>query len=323
MFERKRHVSHALVAAAAVLLVASRASADSPVGGEDPKRTDEARIRFQRGVELYKDGDYRASIIEFRRAYELVPSWRIQYNLAQACAEVQDHPCTLRALEAYLAGGGAEVPEDRRTAVEAELRRVRGRVARVHVTVNREGADVLVDEATVGKSPLAEAALVGAGRRKVSAILPSGQTQTKLVDVAGGDDLTVALEFVDAPVVVAPVARDVPVARAEEPPSRTPVVIGLVATGVLAAGTATTGILGLSAKSDFDKELDRLPGSEDAIAKARSRTDTFATVTDVLGAATLVAAGVTVYLALTRHAPPKPSVGLTILPSPTGIAGRF
>ncbi len=317
MRSRSRHVLHALLTAGALSLGSAEALAQPQP--EDPKRTEEARSRFQRGVELYRDGDYRAAIIEFRRAYELVPNWRIQYNLAQACAEVQDYPCTLRALSAYLADGGGEVPADRRAAVDAELKRVTGRIARVTVKVNQPGAEVFADETSLGKSPLEAAALVSAGRRKLSATLPSGRTVAKIVEVAGGDEVTVALDFE----ALAPVSAPSPVSpdkSAAPAPSSTPFYIGLIATGVLAAGTATTGLLSLSAKSDLDSELDQIPGSEDAIASARSKTETLGLVTDVLGVATIVAAGVTLYLALSR---PSKSVALTVGPRATGFVGRF
>jgi hypothetical protein len=318
---------HALLGVAAVTLLVSQAAAQgAPAAADDTKKTEDARARFQRGVELYKDGDYRASIIEFRRAYDLVPNWRIQYNLAQACAELQDYPCTMRALQAYLADGGSEVPADRRASIEAELKRVTGRIAHVSVTVNRPNAEVFADETSLGHTPLAAPALVSAGRRKLSATLPNGQTIAKVVELAGGDDLSVTLDFEAAPETPRRNDKSDSVKIVPDAPSSAPITIGLVTTGVLAAGTLTSGLLTLSSKSDLDKELDRFPGSEDAIAKARSRTETLGVVTDVVGVATVVAAGVTLYLALTRPSSPtptKPSVGMSIMPGPTGISGRF
>lgn len=317
-----RHVVHAVLLSSAFALAAPAARAQAPAApaaGEDPKRTEEARSRFTRGVELYRDGDYRASIIEFRRAYELVPNWRIQYNLAQACAEIQDYPCTLRALQAYLNDGGSEVPADRRAAVETELKRVSGRIARVTVKVNRPDAEIFADETNLGKAPLPQAALVSAGRRRLSATLPSGQTIAKVIEVAGGDEVTVSLEF-EAAAPAAPARVDTGPAVRTETPSSTPLVVGLAVTGVLAAGTLTTGLFTLSAKSDLDKQLDTYPGSPDDISSARKKTETLGLVTDVLGAATIVAAGVTVYLALSR---PSKNVALTVGPGSAGVVGRF
>lgn len=307
---------------ASLLVCASIATTFSARAGEseDPKRTEEARTRFQRGVELYKDGDYRASIIEFRRAYELVQNWRIHYNIAQACGEVQDYPCALRELEAYLAQGSTEVPEDRRSAVETELRRVRSRIARVTVTVNRPSAEVFVDDQSLGPAPFKQQALVSAGRRRFVATLPGGRSVTKVVEIAGGDQLTLSLDFVDAQ--ASPPTPNEPASE----PSMTPIYVGLGVTGLFAAGAVTTGILSLGAQSDLDKAIDTIPGSKNDIDDARSRTKTFALVTDILGGAAIVAAGVTVYLIATRPSSSRresTNVALKLGVGTVGLRGQF
>lgn len=326
MRARTINVVHALLLSSAVVLATPVARAEPPTeaapqrsAAEDTKRTEEARSRFNRGVELYRDGDYRAAVIEFRRAYELVPNWRIQYNLAQACAEIQDYPCTLRALQTYLDEGGSEVPADRRAAVEAELERVSKRIARVTIEVNRPDAEVFADETSLGKVPLPRPVLISAGRRRLVAMLPSGRSIAKVIEVAGGDELTVSLEFEPTPErIVRPVVEPPPERPAR--PSAAPIVIGLVATGVLAAGTLTTGLMSLSAQSDLDRELDTFPGSSGRIASERSKVETLGLVTDVLGAATIVAAGVTVYLVVTR---PSKNVTLAVGPASAGFVGSF
>jgi hypothetical protein len=302
-------------------LATGAASALAQAPAEDPKRTEEARAHFQRGVELYKDADYRTAIIEFRRAYGLIPNWRIQYNLAQACSEVQDYPCAMRALEAYLAQGAAEIPADRRASVEEELRRVRGRIARVRIQTNRAEAEIFIDETSQGKGAPPAPVLVGAGRRRVSATLPSGQTVSKVIEVAGGDEPTVALEFPDSP---PPAATPKPIATQSEPPSKVPLYVGVTVTGLLAAGTVATGILSLGAQHDLDNEVAKFPGSSSAIDSARTRGRTLAIVTDVLGGAAVVAAGITVYIALTTpSAKSSTTVGLAVAPGSLGLAGKF
>ena len=41
----------------------------------------EAATRFKKGLDLFKDGDYQASLIEFRRANELAPNYNVLYNI--------------------------------------------------------------------------------------------------------------------------------------------------------------------------------------------------------------------------------------------------
>ena len=65
-------------------------------------------------------------------------------------------------------------------------------------------------------------------------------------------------------------------------------------TGALAAGTVATGILALNAKKDFDSAVGRYGVDPQTVADARSKTRVWALVTDILGGATIVAAGVTI-----------------------------
>lgn len=308
----------------ALLLVLAVVGGNSPsfaqAPPEDPRRTEEARGRFNRGVELYQEGDYRGALAEFRRAYEIVPSWRIFYNIAQACAEVQDYACALRSFDQYLAQGGAELPPERRAQVEADVKKLRARIARVRVRANRPDAEIFVDETSFGRSPLAEPALVGAGRRRISATLPSGQTVAKVIEVAGGDAVEVELSFGEVPTAAAP--KPAP-SRAAEPPSRAPIYAGLAVTGALAAAATVTGVLSLGAKSDLDAELDKVPGTRGDIDDARSRARTLALATDVLAGAAVVAAGVTVVLVLVRPSAREAAVRLEIGPGSAGLRGRF
>ena len=63
----------------------------------DPRA--EASKRFRRGVKLYNDGDFVAALIEFKRAYELEPNYRVLYNLGQTSRELKDYAAALRAYE--------------------------------------------------------------------------------------------------------------------------------------------------------------------------------------------------------------------------------
>ena len=83
---------------------------------------DDPKVRFQHGVDLFRDGDYRAAVIEFRRAYELSPNPRVLYNLGEASLEAQDYPAAQSALRRYLDEVGKDVPPARRTQVEVDLR---------------------------------------------------------------------------------------------------------------------------------------------------------------------------------------------------------
>jgi len=339
-------IRHALARALVCSLVASLAVPAGVARAQDPQA--EGRGHFRRGVDFFKEGDYRAALIEFKRAYELAPNYKVLYNLGQTSLELQDYASALRSFEKYLADGGKEIAAARRTQIEGEIERLKKRVARVEVTTNVTDAEVFVDEVSVGKTPLAAPLMVSAGRRKFSAA-KSGVTTARTVDVAGGDTLTVSLEIVEPTAVVPmpapaqrpadtarpaarlpdtnrpPVTITLPVAPPEPPPSNTALYVGITATGVLAAGTVATGIFALSAKKDFDNTVGRYGVDPQSVSDARSKTKTLALVTDILGGATILAGGVTIILAAGGSSSKERGRALQLDVTPSGLlaSGRF
>src|SRR5690349_16550442 len=77
--------------------------------------TEEAKSHFQRAVELFHEADFRAALIEFQRAYDAAPNYKVLYNLGQTSLELQDYAGALKAFRGYLDGGGREIPAARRT----------------------------------------------------------------------------------------------------------------------------------------------------------------------------------------------------------------
>src|SRR5690349_17758223 len=75
---------------------------------------DEARSRFQKGVQLFHEGGYEAALAEFRKAYQLAPSYRLLYNIAQVHYELHDYVSALKSFRQYVVEGGTEIPADRR-----------------------------------------------------------------------------------------------------------------------------------------------------------------------------------------------------------------
>ncbi|MEO8550761.1 MAG: hypothetical protein ABI678_12335, partial [Kofleriaceae bacterium] len=87
----------------ASLLAAATASADS--------KLDEAKAHLASGTQLYDENNFRGALVEFQKAYELAPSWRILFNIGQVEMEVQDYAGALRAYTRYLKEGGPDVPQ--------------------------------------------------------------------------------------------------------------------------------------------------------------------------------------------------------------------
>jgi hypothetical protein len=315
-----------LVCALALTALAPRAAEAQSNG------VDEGRTRFTRGIDLYKEGNFHAALAEFRAAYAAAPSYRIHYNLGQTLYQLQDYAGAVRAFEQYLREGGDKVEGDRKKEVDADLEKLRPRVAQLIFTVNAPGAEVSIDDEPRGKLGK-ESILVSAGRRRIAVTASGFQTETRVLDVAGTQRLELTFEL-------KPLGGGSPLARstttypaATQPKSRTPFYIGLVSTGVLGAGTAVMAIVASSKHSDYQKALD-VPNDKQRIDDARSATKTAALVGDLLGGATVLAGGLTILAfvltsgdepanAARTNPPSRVVIRPVVGPTAAGLSGTF
>jgi hypothetical protein len=268
------------------LVVPTARAADEDEAAADEEAVEEASERFRRGVKLYKDRDFVAALVEFKRAYELAPNYRVLYNLGQTSRELKDYASALVAYQQYLEQGGDEIRAKRRKEVESVIEDLTDRVGKLAISTNVEGAEVQIDDEVVGVSPLDDPVVVNIGKRRVVATLGGYAPARRVVEVAGRDELVVKLELAD-------LSRDdggeTPTPRPAEP---TPdeaegglPVAGIVALSITGACGIVTGVLGglaLSAKGERDDALAAFPGNAQAIEDAKSKTSTLALATDVM-----------------------------------------
>ena len=270
----------------------------------------EAARRFEHAIKLYEDTDYTLALAEFERVYELMPDYRVLYNIGQVSIQLGRYARAYRTLKEYVARGGSELPADRARAVEADLSSLSGKIASVSVDVTPAGAEIWVDGTVVGTAPLAERLVVDVGEHRLEARLGGYVPGSRSITLAGGDrrELSFRLEP-EAPKSAQPptppTAAPTPVMRAQ--PTRAPFEgtrswtwLGWASTGVLATGALVTGALGASAASDLRGLRTTAGTSRRELDQARGRASSRLVVADILGGAALVTGGVTLYLQLSR-----------------------
>lgn len=302
----------------------------------------EAGAHFERGVSFYKDGDYTAAMVEFKKAYEVDANYRVLYNLGQTSRELRDYASALRSFERYLSEGGSKIDGERRKRVEGWVAELRGKIGNLAVLSNVEGAEVSVDDIVVGTTPLSAPIVVNAGRRKVSLVKSGYAPRSQLVDVAGTETKELRLDLSGAgeatPVTPAGQGKapeTQPVAPAPAPESRGTLRpwVALGITGAVAVAAGITGAVALSKKGDFDDALATYPSDKDAIDDARGSARGVAATADVLTAVALAGAVVTVVLFATdgpssSAAPsgkraPGARVGVGVAPGRVAVSGAF
>jgi tetratricopeptide (TPR) repeat protein len=265
------------------------AHADSPADSA----LESAGEHFQRGVALYNEADYRAALVEFRRAYDIVPHAAVLYNIGQTSYQLQNYAAALSTFVRYLTEADATAPH--RQEVEQTIETLKARVGNIEVTTNVPGCEITIDDELAGTTPLRGPVLVSIGHRKVTAVRAGRPPETRVVDVAAGDTVKLSLTLAEPTPVISP-----PKPAGATSGGRGIITAGWITTGVLGAGAVTSGVLAYLASRELKDARSTFPASHDDLARKSSRVSTLAGVGDILGVAAVVAGGITLTLTLSR-----------------------
>ncbi len=301
------------VSTCAALVLASPSAFSQPAadGAPEPataKNAERGSLHFQRGVAFYKEGNFAAALVEFKRANQLAPNYRLLFNMGQTNFELHDYVNALHAFEEYLESGGADIRPARRAEVEEDIRVLRGRVASLTVRSNLSGSELLIDDVPSGILPLSGPMLISAGRHTLSARKNGAVLASRIVEVSGADSVAAELSAAE-PSPLSATALVTPTTVASAPPAgmSTAFWVSLTCASALLVGTATTGGLALSARAELDRRLATFPGSPSDIDGARTKVKQLALIADILGSAAVVAAAATIVFALWNPAGAKAS----------------
>ena len=275
----------------------------------------EAQQRFNRAVQLYEDEDYEASLVEFRKAYELVPNYKLLYQIGQVSFRLKDYAGAYQAFERYLADGAGDITPERRRQVQEEANTARERTGRLVVTANVSGAVVTVDDVDKGKIPLSNSLLVSVGKRKVTVSAEGRPEVTQTVTVVGQE--TYKLKF------------DIPEAKKESEPATTtkespPLMTawswaGIGTTVAFGVGATIFGVASLGAESDL-KDMTYSGKPDSKIKDQQSKIDNMALASDIFTAAAVITLGTTLILTFTRDTSPESSTQASTKTVSRGIA---
>jgi hypothetical protein len=317
----------------AVALSGSLVFLSCPVfAAENPM--EQAMTHFESGLQLYQEGSLEAALVEFERAYELAPSYKILYNEGRVHRALNHYAEALKAFDRYLREGGGEIDPARRDEVKREIEMLRGRVASIKVSTSVPEVEIAIDDVSVGSSPLAQGVIVNPGVRRVTANKRGYYPVTKSVRVVGSDAIVVSLDMVSMGISHAAAPTD------DAPRNRA--IVSWVATGVLAGGAIATGVLAVNANSDLEDVKSRLAADPAELESKAKKLRTMTIVSDSLFAATAIAGGIAIYFTVKAYqkdgaagVEPKAQAGsvslrpqssaLSVGMSPTGVrlVGHF
>lgn len=269
----------------------------------DAARIAEARERFDRALELYREGDYTLALVELRRAYELTDNYRVLYNIGQVSIQLGNYAVARAALEEYLVRAGPEASVAQRNAVARDLRLLLQRTGFLSINVNVPGARVLVNDVLVGNTPLRKPLLVNAGFHRIVVKHPDYLPEAQQVTLAGGDQevLSIKLQQTEPTKL-----------RGAAAGGFDALLVGAwVTTGALAAGAIFTGVMGIGKAGELEElrkqDEDEVPDLASQLDEARSSARMFLLVSDILSGAAIAMGGVGLWLSLRSSPSSEPS----------------
>lgn len=159
--------------------------------------TGDAKIEYESAKLLYTNGDFASALIKFSAAHERSKDPRLLWNMAACEKSLRHYARALGLVRTYVADTtGAVSDEDRRDATEL-IKLLEQLTTKLRVNVSETGAEVLVDEAVVGTSPV-EPLVIDLGTRKVRARKAGFADAAKEVTTTGGPELVVDLAMTKA-----------------------------------------------------------------------------------------------------------------------------
>jgi hypothetical protein len=287
-------VLRSILLAFGIVFFASTAATNAHA--QDASSQKEAGVHFQRAVQLYSEADYRAALVEFKRAYELAPNVTVLYNLGETYYQLQQYAEALTTFERFLAEGGTQHKQEVENAVSV----LKTRVGKLDITTPSPGWEISVDDEVVGKTPLAKPIAVSIGRRRLGATKAGEASVTRLVEVAAGETAAINLAGIGG------AAKPADGTDPQAPPAGSDhggnglLIAGWVGTGALAAGAVVTGILATSKSSSLKDARTTFPANKADLDSKASSVKSLALVTDILGASAVILGGVTLYFTLTK-----------------------
>jgi hypothetical protein len=182
----------------------------------------EARVHYERGLALADERSYAEALVEFEKAYDQSPHYAVLYNIGLCLVALGRPLDAVETFSRYLREGGAEVPEERRTQIQARIAELEARFAELTITADRGGTLVTVDGREIGRTPLERPVRVPAGVHEISATLDGVPVVRRRIELAETERRTIEFAFAPfpiatvAPVLSAPVSSPGPLVMPEQ-----------------------------------------------------------------------------------------------------------
>lgn len=156
----------------------------------------QAAARFDRGVQLAREGDFAGALAEFEAAYALSANAEILFNIAAAHENLNHYVEAADTLAQYRARASGASLARRGTELDAATARIESRIGRIVVALDIEGMEVTVDDRPFTAAQARAGIRASAGERRVVVRAPRYVQREQRVTVAGGEVRTITAPLV-------------------------------------------------------------------------------------------------------------------------------
>jgi len=126
-----------------------------------------ARRDYDAGKLLFEDGDYATALLKYQAAFDQTHDLRLLWNVAVCQKDLRHYARAAATLQRYLTEGGDQLsPSDRHDAQEL-ARAIAPFTVPTTIQVSEPDAQIWIDDALVGRSPLAGPVALDMGTRRV------------------------------------------------------------------------------------------------------------------------------------------------------------
>lgn len=162
---------------------------------EDPARAEAAR-RFDRGLQLFDEGDNAGALAEFRQTYATMPNPVVLYNIGLVYAAMGRPVDAVDALRQVAADPSLSAAQ--RERAQSTLTEQEARIGRLRISTVPAGARISIDDVDVATTPLEAPLRVSAGSHVVGAVAEGYALARKEVVVAGNAEAAVSFQLLRA-----------------------------------------------------------------------------------------------------------------------------
>jgi hypothetical protein len=189
----------ALAAAAGITILMSALCAGvrtSAAQGNKKSADEQAKEYFEMAVEAFARDSYGEALSFFQESYKLNPKLKVLYNIAMCQRALMDFKAAIDTFREYLDKGGKKIGKGKRKEIEELIAEMETSLGKITVTVNENGARILVDGVEAGISPIQAILAVNPGTHTVEAGKKGFQSAIKTVKVKSGGHEAVSLTMV-------------------------------------------------------------------------------------------------------------------------------